>query len=103
MNETALALLAAPIASVLTYSFTRGKQKADTQLSIATGATQAVEAISSVLDSLREELDQTKRELIVVTGQLHDMRIQNERLIKENKHLMQKVEELKVLVEKLNN
>lgn len=103
MNETLIALLAAPIASLVTYSFTRGKQDADTQLSIATGAAQAVEAISAVLESLREELDQAKCELIIVTGQLQEMRLQNERLIKENKQLMSKVEELKVLVEKLNN
>ena len=99
MNNVWLAVIAGPLGAFLSYLFTKDKQKADSQLSIATGATQAVEAISSVLESLREELDQTKRELVIVTSQLEQMRIQNERLIQENAHLMRKVEELKTLVE----
>jgi ribosomal protein L29 len=97
------ALIAGPLGAYISFWFNKDKYKAEEHLAIATGASQAVEAISSVLDSLREELDQTKDELVKATIQLAEMRLQNEKLIKENKHLVSKIEELKCMVEKMSN
>lgn len=94
-NSIVLALLAGPLGSILTYLFTRKKNNAETTQSIAAGASQAVEAITVVLESLREELEITKGELEVVTQQVVELRIQNEKLIEENKKLVKKIEELK--------
>lgn len=96
-----IALITGPLGAFVAYILTRKKNQADTTDSIASGATQAVEAITTVLETLREELDKTKAELDIVNKQLIELRIQNEKLIEENKHLMRKIEELKKLVQKM--
>ena len=97
-----VALIAGPLGAFITFTFNKDKFKAEEQMSIASGAAQAVEAISQVLDSLKTELDLTKDELTKATTQLVEMRKQNERLLKENKELLRKVEELRCMVEKLS-
>lgn len=97
------ALIAGPVGAYITFTFNKDKYRAEEHLAIVTGASQAVEAITSVLESLRAELDQTKDELVKTTQMLIEMRKQNERLIKENKELVRKVEELKTMVEKISD
>lgn len=94
-------LLATPIAATVAYFINRKKNVVDTDSAIATGANIAVEAITSVLENLRIELDETKRELSQATQQLEDMRKQNEMLLLENRQLVSQIAELKKLVEGL--
>lgn len=96
-----IALITGPLGAFVAYILTRKKNQAETTESIATGASQAVDAIAAVLETLREELNATKAELDQVTQQLVELRIQNEKLIEENKQLMRKIEELKKLVQKM--
>ena len=102
MSESAwIALVTGPLGAFISYILTRKKNDAESTATIATGATQAVEAITAVLETLREELDATKAELDLVTQQLVELRRQNERLIEENKQLVKKIEELKQLVKNM--
>ena len=94
-------LLAAPVAAAVTYFLNRKKNKVESDTVIATGASIAVETIIAVLESLKEELDETRRELAAAVAQLENMRKQNEMLLRENKELLMKVSELKAMVEEL--
>lgn len=94
-------LLATPIAATVAYFINRRKNKIDSDTAIATGANIAVEAITNVLENIKQELDETKRELEEAVIALTDMRRQNEMLILENKRLTEQVAELKIMLEEL--
>lgn len=94
-------LLATPIAATVAYFINRKKNKIDSDTAIATGANIAVEAITNVLENIKQELDETKRELEEAVIALTDMRRQNEMLILENKRLTEQVAELKIMLEEL--
>jgi chromosome segregation ATPase len=96
-------LLATPIATMVLYLTNRKKTNAESQAAIAVGATNAVEAITSVLESLREELDQTRKELTDASAKIEELRKVNEILVNENRELRQQVEKLTLLIENKNN
>lgn len=94
-------LLATPIAATVAYFINRKKNKIDSDTAIATGANIAVEAMTSVLENIKQELDETKKELELAVLALTEMRKQNELLILENKRLTEQVAELKIMLEEL--
>ncbi len=94
-------LLATPIAATVAYFINRRKNKIESDTAIATGANIAVEAITSVLENIKQELDETKKELEQAVIALSDMRQQNERLIAENQRLTEQIAELKLMLEEL--
>lgn len=94
-------LLATPIAATVAYFINRKKNKIDSDTAIATGANIAVEAMTSVLENIKQELDETKKELEEAIVALTEMRKQNELLILENKRLTEQVAELKIMLEEL--
>ncbi len=94
-------LLATPIAATVAYFINRRKNKIESDTAIATGANIAVEAITSVLENIKQELDETKKELEQAVLALSDMRKQNERLIAENQRLTEQIAELKLMLEEL--
>ena len=96
-------LLATPIAVIFTFLFSRKKTVAETTGAIAQGANSAVEAISVVLDSLREELESTKNQLNIALLEIEKLRIQNEQLLEENKHLSVKISVLTERIERMNS
>lgn len=96
-------LLAAPLATFVTYMVNRKKNLADSHAAIALGASNAVEAITIVLDSLREELENTKNELNLALHEIEKLRIQNEKLLSENKELYKKIQYLTHKIEEMNS
>jgi len=96
-------LLATPIAVIFTFLFGRKKTVAETTEAIAQGANSAVEAISVVLDNLREELESTKNQLNIALLEIEKLRIQNEQLLKENKDLSAKISVLTERIEQMNS
>lgn len=94
-------LLATPIAATVAYFINRKKNKIDSDTAIATGANIAVEAMTSVLENIKQELDETKKELELAVLALTEMRKQNEMLISENRRLTEQVAELKMMLEEL--
>lgn len=94
-------LLATPIAATVAYFINRKKNKIDSDTAIATGANIAVEAMTSVLENIKQELDETKKELELAVVALTEMRKQNEMLISENRRLTEQVAELKMMLEEL--
>lgn len=94
-------LLATPIAATVAYFINRKKNKIDSDTAIATGANIAVEAMTSVLENIKQELDETKKELESAVLALTEMRKQNEMLISENRRLTEQVAELKMMLEEL--
>ena len=92
-------LLATPLATMVIYLTGRKKNDAESQATIAAGATNAVEAITSVLDSLREELEETRAGLTRALEEIDKLRKINEKLIRENKELRDKIDKLTSLIE----
>jgi chromosome segregation ATPase len=92
-------LLATPLATMVIYLTGRKKNDAESQAVIAAGATNAVEAITSVLDSLREELEETRAGLTRALEEIDKLRKINEKLIRENKELRDKIDKLTSLIE----
>lgn len=92
-------LLATPIATMVAFLTTRKKTNAESQAAIAAGATNAVEAIAAVLDSLKLELEETRGELSKAIEEIERLRKINEKLIRENKELRDRVDRLTTLIE----
>jgi len=97
-----IGLLATPIATIVLYFTSRTKNNAESQAAIAVGATNAVEAITSVLDSLREQLEETRLELTRALEEIEKLRRLNEKLVRENRELREKIDKLTVLIESKN-
>ena len=83
----AVGLVAAPLASFLTWLFTRPKQKADVHSSVVTSASTAVDAITDVLAEVRRELGEAREEIA-------NLRSENQSLHKMVVDLRQQVAEL---------
>lgn len=58
-----IAALSALFATIITALVSKPKQRADAHMSIATGASTAVDAITDVLDQVREELEEARKEI----------------------------------------
>lgn len=97
-----IGLLATPIATLVVYLTNRKKSNAESQAAIAAGATNAVEAISAVLDSLKQELEETRVELHKAIEEIDNLRSINEKLVKENVELREKIDKLTSLIENNN-
>ena len=97
-----IGLLATPIATTVLYFANRKKNNAESQAAIAVGATNAVEAITSVLDSLRDQLEETRLELTRALEEIEKLRKLNEKLVKENRELRDKIDKLTTLIESKN-
>lgn len=93
-------LLATPLATIVAFLTGRRKYHAESQATIAEGATNAVEAISAVLDSLRDELDQTRLQLSDALEKLDELKEINEKLVRENRELREQVLKLTTMLEK---
>lgn len=96
-------LLATPIATLVVYFTGRKKTHAESQAAIAAGATNAVEAISAVLDSLKKELEDTKNELHSAIIEIDKLRAINEELVRENVELRDRIDKLTTLMERKNH
>lgn len=83
----AIGLIAAPLASVITWLLARPKQKADVHSSVVTSATTAVDAITDVLAEVRRELGEARDEIA-------NLRSENQSLHKMVVDLRQQVAEL---------
>jgi chromosome segregation ATPase len=95
-------LLATPIATMVVYLTGRKKTSAESQAAIAMGANNAVEAITSVLESLRDELEETKNDLKIALREIDNLRRLNEKLVKENKELSLAVASLSNKIEQMS-
>jgi chromosome segregation ATPase len=95
-------LLATPIATMVVYLTGRKKNHAESQAAIAMGANNAVEAITSVLESLKEELEETKNDLKIALREIENLRQLNEKLIKENKELHMAIASLTIKIEQMS-
>ena len=95
-------LLATPIATMVVYFTGRKRNNAESQAAIAMGANNAVEAITSVLDSLRDELEETRQDLRTALQEIEKLRKLNERLIKENKELNSAIASLTIKIEQMS-
>lgn len=58
-----IAAVSAAVAALITSAFAKPKQRADAHMSIATGASTAVDAITDVLEQVREELEEARKEI----------------------------------------
>lgn len=94
-------ILAAPIASFVTWFLNRKKHVADFYNAVSESSQMAVETMQMTMSELRTELIQAKdkieeliRENAALRDDLRELKIQNERLMKENKSLESKIEEL---------
>jgi len=94
-------VLAAPVASFVTWFLNRKKHVADFYNAVSESSQMAVETMQMTMGELRTELISAKEkieELIQENAALRDdlreLKIQNERLMKENKSLEIKIEEL---------
>ena len=94
-------ILAAPIASFVTWFLNRKKHVADFYNAVSESSQMAVETMQMTMSELRIELIEAKgkiEELIEENAALRDdlreLKYQNERLMKENKSLEGKIEEL---------
>ncbi len=101
-----LSLLAAPVAAFVGYMLNRKKSDTDISNSIATASGDAVDAINEVMKSLRDELKETKQDLILFKAQnknledsLDELHKQNKRLMEQNQTLAAEILELRKLVE----
>lgn len=101
-----LSLLAAPVAAFVGYMLNRKKSDTDISNSIATASGEAVDAINDVMKSLRDELKETKQDLIVFKAQnknleesLDELHKQNKQLMEQNQTLAAEILELRKLVE----
>lgn len=63
MITAVVATLSASLAAIITALLSKPKQKADAHMSIATGASTAVDAITDVLEQVREELEEARLEI----------------------------------------
>ena len=95
-------LLATPIATFIVYLTGRKKNNAESQAAIAMGANNAVEAITSVLESIKDELDETRQDLKTALGEIEKLRLLNEKLVQENKELYAAIAILTSKIEKMN-
>ena len=96
-----IGILAAPIASFITWFLNRKKHVADFYNAVSESSQMAVETMQMTMSELRIELIEAKskiEELIdenaALRDDLRELKIQNERLMKENKSLESKIEDL---------
>ena len=94
-------ILAAPIASFVTWFLNRKKHVADFYNAVSESSQMAVETMQMTMSELRTELIQAKdkideliRENVALRDDLRELKDQNEKLMKENKSLEGKIEEL---------
>lgn len=80
-------LLAAPIASVVTYLLMRPKHKADVHANMVSSASTAVDTIADVLNEVRRELEEAREEIAA-------LRSENQSLQRMVADLRQQVREL---------
>jgi predicted nuclease with TOPRIM domain len=96
-----IGILAAPIASFVTWFLNRKKHVADFYNAVSESSQMAVETMQMTMNELRIGLVDAKakiEELIseneLLREDLHILKSQNERLIQENKYLESKMEKL---------
>lgn len=94
-------VLAAPIASFVTWFLNRKKHVADFYNAVSESSQMAVETMQMTMGELRIELIQAKdkiEELILeneaLRSDLRELKSQNQRLMQENKSLESKIEDL---------
>ena len=94
-------VLAAPVASFVTWFLNRKKHVADFYNAVSESSQMAVETMQMTMHELRIELIQAKdkideliKENVALRDDLKELKVQNERLMKENKSLEGKIEEL---------
>jgi chromosome segregation ATPase len=92
MSEAALvaiiiAILTAPVASVLTWFLNRKKDTASVINSITEAGQNAVETMNSALDTVKEQLSEVQAENAQLHSDICELKEQNKQLIKENEAL----------------
>ena len=94
-------VLAAPVASFVTWFLNRKKHVADFYNAVSESSQMAVETMQMTMSELRIELIQAKNKIdeliqenVALREDLRELKVQNERLMRENKSLENKIEEL---------
>lgn len=102
-------ILAAPIASFVTWFLNRKKHVADFYNAVSESSQMAVETMQMTMSELRIELIEAKskiEELIkeneLLRNDLHELKIQNELLISENRAFKIKIEEFTKMIKGMN-
>lgn len=111
-----IALLAAPIASIVTFMLNRRKNSADILSSISEAGQTAVETVKEALETVNIQLEEVRRENEQLHQDICELKKQNEYLIaenaslhkdlqglkKQNEQLMQQVHDMRVAYEQNN-
>lgn len=71
-----IAILAGPITAAVTWKLSKRKNEADTDSSIATGATMAVETMVKVMQELREQVSILSMESASLKVENQELRLQ---------------------------
>lgn len=96
-----VALLTAPIASLLTWTLNRRKTGADIVSIISEAGQTAVETVTSALETVNAQLEEVRKENELLHKDICELKDQNRRLIKENEELRKDLLALKDQNEKL--
>lgn len=96
-----VAILTAPVASVLTWLLNRKKDTASVIHSITEAGQTAVETMTTALDAVRAQLLEVQQENAQLHNDLCELKEQNRQLIKENEALRKDLRALKKQNEEL--
>lgn len=90
-----VALLTAPVATIITWMLNRKKSGADIVNTISEAGQTAVESISMVLETVRSQLEEVQAENQKLQEGIQELKRQNEQLIRENVKLREDLKALK--------
>lgn len=90
-----VALLTAPIATIITWTLNRKKSGADIMNTISEAGQTAVESISMVLETVRSQLEEVQLENQKLQEGIQELKAQNRQLIYENEQLRKDLQALK--------
>lgn len=98
-----VALLTAPIASLITWFVNRKKDTASILNTISEAGQTAVETMTTALETVKEQLEQVQEENERLHQDMCDLKAQNEKLMEENAALRNDLKALKKQNEELMN
>jgi chromosome segregation ATPase len=105
MNDALVAilvgLLAAPVAAVVTFMLNRKKTGSEILGSITDASQTAIESVTSALDVVNDQLEEVRKENMLLHDDICELKEQNKQLIKENEVLRKDLYALKKQNEQL--
>ena len=94
-------LLAAPVATFITFMLNRKKTGAEIVTSITEANQIAVESVTSALEVVNEQLEEVRKENLQLHNDILELKEQNRKLIYENEALRRDLQSLKKQNEQL--